>query len=79
MNVKWSGMVLAAVAVGTLGCASNSSTYDNSYYSPRASLVRTDMYAAHYAPAPELEPSRKISAHDCTKPFPRDGYNLVCR
>jgi hypothetical protein len=32
-----------------------------------------------YRRAPELEPSRKISEQDCTKPIVHDGGNLRCK
>ena len=74
MNTKWSGMVLMAVAASTLGCAT-----EGPYNSSRMSSSRTGTYDAHYAPAPALDPNRRISVQDCTKPFTPDGGNLVCK
>jgi hypothetical protein len=32
-----------------------------------------------YRPAPELDPKRKISEQDCTKPIVHDAGNLRCK
>lgn len=36
------------------------------------------MYGA-YAAAPKLDPKRKISEQDCTRPIVHDGGNLRCK
>ncbi|MBI3375101.1 MAG: hypothetical protein HY017_25545 [Betaproteobacteria bacterium] len=36
-------------------------------------------YAGYHGAVPELDPSRKISEQDCTKPIVLDGGNLRCK
>ena len=36
------------------------------------------VYGRHYGPVPKLDPTRKISEQDCTKPIVLDGGNLRC-
>jgi hypothetical protein len=43
-----------------------------SYESDRAVLL-------HSAPVPELDPSRRIAEHDCTRPIEDWSANLKCR
>ena len=37
------------------------------------------MGGTYYRNAPELDPTRKISEQDCTKPLAQDGGNLRCK
>jgi len=37
------------------------------------------MYGTYSRGTPELDPTRRISAQDCTKPLVEDGANLRCK
>lgn len=74
MNRKYLGVFVAASAAGIMGCAT-----EGPYSSPRMSSAGSGVYGTYYGPVPALDPNRKITMQDCTKPFAEDGGNLVCR
>jgi hypothetical protein len=62
--------------------ASRSASGTSSSASGRPTTTRSggsSMYGSHYGPAPALDPKRKISEQDCTKPLVFDGGNLRCK
>jgi hypothetical protein len=76
-----SGISSSGASTGTMG-ASRSASGDSSSASGRPTTTRfggSSMYGSHYGPMPALDPKRKISEQDCTKPLVFDGGNLRCK
>jgi hypothetical protein len=59
--------------------ASRSATGSTSASAHGGSSSRAGGMYGNYRPAPELDPKRKISEQDCTKPIVHDTGNLRCK
>ena len=60
--------------LGTASCASNETSPN--YGSSDGLVTVGEYYAAGAAP---MDPGRKVSEQDCSRPFVFDGGNLRCR
>jgi hypothetical protein len=60
--------------LGTASCASNETSYN---YGLSDGFVTV---GEHYASGiPPMDPGRRVSEQDCSRPFAFDGGNLRCR
>ena len=68
-------------ALGTASCAGGGTPEHQSsteyYLEHPVELITTDSYNAQAAPP--MDPGRKVSEQDCTKPYDLQGANLRCK
>jgi hypothetical protein len=77
-----SGVSNSGASTGTMGASRSASGTSSSASGRSTTTTRfggSGMYGSHYGPAPALDPKRKISEQDCTKPIVFDGGNLRCK